>query len=350
MKKKVLLAMSGGVDSSVSAHILQKAGYEITGITMITHSRFDTKSISDAENVAKKLGFQHHTIDLQKEFNKKIITYFKEQYKSGKTPNPCVVCNQFIKFGILFDLLGKFNADYFATGHYAKISYNTEQKEYELLKASDLTKDQSYFLFNLNQNILSKTIFPLGNLMKSEVREIAKKLNLKIHDKKESQDICFINESISEYLKDDLEDYNFTVIDSEGKALGRTKKTKLFTIGQRKGVEIAYSEPLFVNNIDMKKKIITVGTRNQLYKREFNVKSVHFISDKLQKNYINQKLNNFTATVKIRYRFKEASAQIKQIDNDLLHIKFDKPQLFITPGQFAVFHEKEIILGGGEIV
>jgi tRNA-specific 2-thiouridylase len=352
--------MSGGVDSSVAAALLKNEGYEVIGLTMCFSAAgepaFDgnpleteTKKpsccglsgIEDARRVACKLGIRHYVINLNKDFSAKVIDNFCREYLSGRTPNPCVRCNQFIKFGILLQKALDLGAQFLATGHYARI-VKTRQG-YLLKKAKDLKKDQSYFLYRLNQEQLERIIFPLGNYTKAQVRGMAHDFKLDVAEKQDSQEICFLPDGGYEGL--------FTskglswpkagdLIDKNGDILGKHKGIPFYTIGQRQGLGIAKGYPLYVTRINAKNNQITLSSREDACKKEFLVKKVHFLSKPFKKKV--------EIKVKIRYNHKEFPAVAYPV-KDGLRICFKHPQFAITPGQSAVFYQKDTVLGGGII-
>ena len=332
MNKKVAVALSGGIDSSVTAYLLKQQGYDVVAITgkMVNSDNADI-IIQNAKSVADYLGIKHYTIDATKEFQEKVINYFDNSYKSGETPNPCIMCNKFIKWGMLFDFaINELNADYIATGHYANIKQ--DGNFYKLYPAKDTNKDQLYFLFQLNQAQLSKTLFPLFEYEKAEIREIALKNNLPSKSSKESQDICFIQKPMTtkKYLLERIKPQqgNFVEI-STGKILGRHEGYFQYTIGQRKGIGIAAPEPLYVIDIDAEQNIVYVGNKEATYKDELTLKD--FNSSYPIEN------NEFDALVKIRYNMKPVKAHVTI--NDTVNIKFIEPVNSIAKGQACVLYD-----------
>lgn len=330
--KTVLLAMSGGVDSSVSAALLKEQGYCVAGAFFRLHDYYE-ESEARANEVAKKLGINLCVFDYRKEFKENIIKYFLEANKKGLTPNPCVLCNQTVKFDLLFRNLTKFNADFLATGHYAKT------KESRLFKAKDTKKDQSYFLWRLNKNILSKTIFPLGDYKKEDVRKLAKKFDLPVWNQPESQEICFINSDTEDFLKKNLKMQKGKIIDIAGRILGEHEGIWLYTIGQRKRIGLS-GGPYYVLRKNISNNVLIV-TKNKkdLLGRELNFEDANWISGKEPKFSIEVK-------AKIRSMHKSASAVLKSSS----HLIFKKPQEAITPGQSVVFYIGKELIGGGIIL
>lgn len=352
MKKRVLLGMSGGVDSSTSAVILKNKGFEVVGATMRLwedESIEDSESIKDARKVCEKLGIEYHVIDLRNEFREKVINNFMCTYMCGKTPNPCVECNKFMKFDKFYETAKELNCDYIATGHYAKIEYSEKYKEYVLTKSNEEKKDQTYFLYGINKNILPYIIFPLSEFNdKEEIRNIAKENELEIAKKKESQEVCFIPDNnytnflSKNYTNFKKENKKGNIVLSDGTFLGKHSGIINYTIGQRKGLGISYKEPLYVINIDKEHNNVIVGTEKELYSKELLANELNFLLDIDLSNKIEVK-------AKIRYRAKEAEATL-EINNDIAKLEFKEPQRAITPGQSVVFYIDNIVLGGGKII
>jgi len=357
MKKiRVVVAMSGGVDSSVAAALLVKQGYEVIGITMCLNlaegsrkspSCCSPQAIEDARRVAHKLGIRHYVLNMQKALQEKVIKDFCSEYLAGRTPNPCVRCNQFIKFGELLKKAMALDAKYLATGHYARIGRSPvagrRSPVYVLRKAKDQSKDQSYFLYRLNQKQLKHALFPLGDHTKTEVRGLARKFGLAVADKPGSQEICFLpGNDYRKFLKSHTgkEFKPGPVVNKEGRVLGEHKGIPLYTIGQREGLGIAWSHPLYITEINAKNNTITVGAKDEVLRKEFLVKSLHF-SGSMPKKKI-------AASVKIRYNHREVRAVLLPVKNKI-KVKFHEPQFAVTPGQSAVFYQGDMVLGGGII-
>lgn len=353
--KKVIIAMSGGVDSSVAAHILKEQGHEVIGLFMRlgnveTGPSCDRKTATccsaedarDAANVSSALNIPFYVINFEEEFNS-IIEYFCKEYMEGKTPNPCIVCNQKLKFGKFLKFADYLEADYVATGHYARIEKLNDR--YILKKGVDAKKDQSYVLFSLDQTQLSRALFPLGNMTKDEVREKAREMNLKTKDKPESQDICFVTgNSYSDLIAErtGIRIGNGLLKDTSGNTLGTHKGIHNFTIGQRKGLGMAFDGPRYVIDIDPAQNIITIGPADDLLKDTFTVNDVNWVTYERPEGKL-------FASVKIRYKNDESPAVIYPLENNRVKVKFEKPQRAIAPGQAAVFYDGNIILGGGWI-
>jgi tRNA-uridine 2-sulfurtransferase len=356
-KKRVLVGMSGGVDSSVAAALLKEQGYEVSGAFMkigratgpfndplnLACQGFDNREIEDVKKVSELLDMKIHIIDMTKEYNDIVLNYFRREYLSGRTPNPCVVCNRFLKFGVLQEkALGEFNTpfDFFATGHYARVSYEKSVGRYIIKKAADRDKDQSYFLFLLTQKQLSQTLFPLGGYTKRQVRDAAKRRKLPVSEKEESQD--FIRgEYLSLFKGDRKEGY---VVDKNGSVLGSHKGIFRYTIGQRKGLGISAKHPLYVIGINAAENSIVVGEKKDVYGKELIAEDVNMVSI----GGIDSPMN---VDVKIRYKHNAASATIEPSDGKgRVRIRFKKMQWAITPGQAVAFYKKNTLLGGGFIV
>lgn len=344
--KKAVVALSGGVDSSVAAKLLLESGYKVAGLTgkMVNTQAADVVC-QNAKVVAEKLGIEHHILDVTKEFQTQIIDYFENSYKQGKTPNPCIMCNKFIKWGKLFDyatdVLG---ADVFATGHYADIRY--VDGVYKLFPAKDEHKDQLYFLYQLGQKQLSKTIFPLFEYEKSVVRQMAYDFDLPPKDSKESQDICFITKPLTtkKYLieKFGVKKGDFVEVPT-GKKLGEHEGSYLYTIGQRKGVGISAPYPLYVVDIDADKNIVYLGKNEDNYKSRLAISNLNFAYPVLS--------NEFDAMVKIRYNMQAKKAKCKVVD-DLVEIEFYEPVSSVTSGQAGVMYDLNDghLIGGGIVL
>ena len=360
--------MSGGVDSSVSAALLKEQGFSVAGVFIRTwNSPEHLKSEKMAQLVAKKIGIPFYIINAKKEFKKKVVDYFLNEYKSGRTPNPCVVCNKEIKFGLLIEKALKMGADYVATGHYARRQSSASVRPParthsgfgnfspsanraklpagyasdlppRLFKGKDKEKDQSYFLWQLNQKQLSRVLFPVGNYTKPEVRKLAKKFNLPSAKKKKSQEVCFINETTNNFLKRYLKLKPGNIIDKNKKIIGKHQGLWLYTIGQRKGIGLG-GGPYYVVEKDFKSNNLIVSTnKNDLLKKELSAESINWISGKKPKVFTKLK-------AKIRYRSKES--QILSVFGK--KILFKSPQPAITPGQSVVFYDKNELVGGGII-
>jgi len=333
--KRVLLGMSGGVDSSAAVILLQKMGYEVVGLTFKFTEDFNP---TDAIKVAEKLSIEHHVEDYRKEFKELVIDKFINDYKDGLTPNPCVHCNKVCKFKFLFDNMEKYNCDYIATGHYAKIENN------KLYRSVDLNKDQSYFLYSLPKDRISKIIFPLEGLDKNTVREIASKATLENAHKKDSFDVCFINDSFNKYMLEKLNKNQGDVIDiNTNQIIGKHKGLMFYTIGQRRGLDIGGTkERMFVVGKDLKKNILYICTGEEndyLISDSCIIKDVNIISS----NTINK------CTAKFRYRMEDIPVEIEFLDNNEILVKYPQGVKRVTPGQACVLYNGDECLGGGII-
>ena len=345
--KKVLLGMSGGVDSSVSAVILQKQGYEVIGLTMLLCEDEKSTAIQDAKKVCEKLNIEHHVVDLKREFKKNVIDNFVCSYMCAKTPNPCVECNKYMKFDEFYKIAQKLGCDYIATGHYARIEYSEKYKEYVLKKSNSEKKDQTYFLYGIDKKILPQVIFPLSDFEdKTEIRKIAEENNLLVANKKDSQEICFIpNNDYISFLKN--YDYNIKnkkgkIVLRSGEIIGEHEGIINYTVGQRKGLGISYKEPLYVLELNNKINQVIVGTEKELYSKELFANELNFLID-----------IDLTKTIeikaKVRYRANEADS-ILEVRDGIAKVTFKDPQRAITPGQSVVFYKDNIVLGGGKII
>lgn len=354
-KKTVLVAMSGGVDSSVAAYLLKEEGYNLIGVTMKTWGYDDIpekdsgccslETIYSARNVANQLGFSHYTMDFTGKFNEVVISNFIEEYLKGRTPNPCVLCNKAIKWGALLEKAESLGADYIATGHYSKILNNGSR--YYISTAEDKSKDQSYALWRVSQYALSKTLFPLGGLLKTKVRDIARELGLKPADTPDSQEICFVpNDDYRQLIDIRLPELNRNIAGGDiiyhDKVIGKHKGYINYTIGQRRGLNISLGKPVYVSKIDAEQNVIYVDDENGLYNSEMLCAEIN-----LQKT---EKLGSpVHARVKIRYKDTGDMAIIEQINDNEIKVTFDKPKKSITPGQSAVFYDGYDVIGGGII-
>jgi tRNA-specific 2-thiouridylase len=355
---KVVVAMSGGVDSSVAAALLKEQGHEVIGITMQLQpsdrlaekigrsgDHYSLDAVADAEKVAQRLGIPHHVVDFRDVFARDVIADFCREYSLGRTPNPCIRCNRYIKFGALLKRAQELGAEMIATGHYARIEKDTSSGRYLLKKGNDHRKDQTYVLCMLTQEQLGHSLFPVGNLTKQEVRHAAEKLGLPFSDKAESQEICFIPDN--EYARF-LAKYTAaatrpgTIIDRRGNVLGEHRGIIHYTIGQRKGLGIASREPLYVTAIDPEKNTITIGGKSEVYATGLIASNLNWISIEEPDGPMNVK-------ARIRYRHREADATVTPMGTNEVVVKFREPQMAITPGQAVVFYDGEIVVGGGTI-
>ena len=360
-KKRVIVAMSGGVDSSVAAAILYKQGFEVIGITMKTWGFMEVggapkhesgccslDAIFDAKSIASKIGFPHYTVDFTKAFEDAVINNFVDEYMHGRTPNPCVICNRKIKWEEMLSKADSLDAYYIATGHYAVVEKSIDSERYLLKNASDNLKDQSYALWGLTQPSLSRTLFPLGNLTKPEVRRIAEAEGLKTAGKPDSQEICFVADNnyerfIREKIPDAFERITKGDLIYKGKKVGEHKGIPFYTIGQRKGLGGGFGKPVYVKKIDVDNNVVEIGDKEDICERNLTAKDVNYVSEaSLQKG---EKVFG-----KIRYSDKMTQAEVIDSDEHSFEINFLEPKSAITPGQSVVlYNENGYVLAGGII-
>lgn len=338
---KVLIAMSGGVDSSVAALLLKQQGYDVIGGTMEIYQT--EKAVEDSRKIAKKLDIPFNVFDFRDIFKEKVMKYFVDEYLAGRTPNPCVVCNKEIKFNALLDGAMDLGAEYIATGHYAQIE--ERDGRYLLKKGKSSGKDQAYFLYRLTQEQLSRILFPIGGMEKEEVRRIAKENDLFVAEKEDSQEVCFVEDNdyvgfIEGTTKKKMPNGKF--VDVKGNVLGEHGGVYNYTVGQRKGLGIASNKPLFVVDIDVKRNIIVLGDDEDTLGDTLVASNLNWIMfEKLEKE--------MRVTAKIRYGAKEAGCTISPMSDGKVKVVFDTPQRAITPGQSVVFYDHDYIVGGGVI-
>lgn len=356
--KKVMVGMSGGVDSSVSALLLREQGYEVTGVTLkmfgdedIVQAEKEGKTccalndVLDARSVARRLGFEHLTFNFKDCFHEKVMKHFADSYISGRTPNPCIECNRHVKFDKMLRRAFELDYDYIATGHYAVIEYDSERQRYLLKRPADRHKDQTYVLYSLTQEQLAHTLFPLGRLNKSQVREIAEKAGLVNSGKPDSQDICFVPdgkyaEFIRKFAGYDAPEGDF--ISTDGRKLGIHKGIINYTIGQRKGLGIALGKPAYVVRKDIVSNTVVVGDEQDLYTSELTAEDVNLIA-------VESISEPMRITAKTRYGQTEQPA-VLLYEGGKYRVVFDTPQRAVTSGQAVVFYDGDIVVGGGTIV
>jgi tRNA-specific 2-thiouridylase len=355
---KVIVGMSGGVDSSVSAYLLQQQGYQVEGLFMKNWEEDDTdeycaaaEDLKDAQQVCDKLGIPLHTINFAAEYWDNVFEYFLAEYKAGRTPNPDIMCNKEIKFKAFLEFACEdLGADFIATGHYVQRRLNSNG-QYELLRGLDNNKDQSYFLYTLSHQQVGQTLFPVGHLEKPKVREIAEQAGLITHNKKDSTGICFIGErKFKDFLSQYLPAQPGDIETVDGKTIGRHDGLMYHTLGQRKGLHIggqrdAGDEPWYVVDKDMQRNVLIVAQGHD----HPRLKSIGLVANQL--HWVNRQTieQSFRCTAKTRYRQQDAACIVKPVDNDTVEVIFDTPQIAVTPGQSVVFYQDDICLGGGII-
>ncbi len=358
-KKKVLVAMSGGIDSTVTAMLLHKQGYEVFGITMKTWDHFSSgssgketgccnlDSFNDARQVAVDFGFPHFILDIREEFTESVVTNFVDEYLAGRTPNPCVLCNTHIKWSALLKRADALGCDYIATGHYANVEQ--EDGRYYITRGKDATKDQSYVLWGLDQSVLKRTLLPLGNYTKAEIRQMAFDWGYEdISKKAESYEICFVpDNNYRNFLKHRVEGLESKVdggnfVDKDGNILGKHKGYPFYTIGQRKGLDLALGRPVYVTEIRPDNNEIVIGEEQDLYDKKMLVGEVNYMKELYPDD-------EQQALVKIRYNNEGTMALIRRNENEEVEVIFEEATKSITPGQSAVFYDGDAVIGGGII-
>lgn len=348
---KVLIALSGGVDSTAAALILQKQGYNLISACMSllppgkTMSCANQEDLNMAREVAANLGIEHHELNYQDQFQERVIDEFVESYEAGFTPNPCVICNKRMKFDLLFDAAKKLGAEYIATGHYVRKDYDETSGRYLLKKALDQKKDQSYVLYSLSQEQLAQSLFPLGEMSKDEARELAKEAGLKNYNKADSQDICFIPDGdyvgfLEKHRGASYPPGNF--VDKQGKILGRHHGLVGYTVGQRKGLGISHSEPLYVSKLDPLKNEIVLVEKRDLY-------SAGLIADRFNLIAYEKMAKDTLVYASCRYQEKPTAAKAEVMEGGLLKLSFLDPRKAVAPGQSVVLYDGDIVVGGGRI-
>jgi len=353
--RKVFVAMSGGVDSSVVAGMMKEAGYDVVGVTMcfsISHpnsrkpSCCGVEGIDDARRAAQLLDIPHYVLDFAADINDFIIEDFTNEYLSGRTPNPCVRCNQYLKFGSLYTKVMSLGAGYLATGHYGKIAFNPHKDRYELKKAADEQKDQSYFLYSMRRETLPHVLFPLGDMTKEQVRRLARKYKLNTAEKPESQDICFVPDAgYKQFIRERVGDQAFRpgpFVDHEGKVVGQHQGIANYTIGQRDKLGIALGYPVYVNRIDKQANTVHVGPLAYLFAKGLTAGQFNALSMEIPREPCE-------VAARIRYNSREVKAMLTYLGNGKIRLDFNEPQKSVTPGQSAVFYQGDVVLGGAVI-
>ncbi len=357
MKTRVLVGMSGGVDSSVAAALLVKEGYDVIGLTMKTWTEdcstmhqekcCGPKAITDVRSVADQLGIPCYVLSHEEEFGKTVIDYFVGEYKKGRTPNPCIVCNDKLKFGSVLAKAKELGAQFVATGHYALVDHAQEASGGRtlLLRGMAKAKDQSYFLFNLKQEQLRATLFPIGSYTKEQTRKTAKDMGLRTHDKPDSQEICFVPDNrYANFLKFQagVSAHSGPIVDTSGRALGQHEGVEFYTVGQRKGLRIAGKSPYYVTALDHATNTVTVGSDEELYCKGLIASAPNWVAV--------QDLSDPTeCQAKIRYNAEPVSAIAEPLEGGRVQVRFAEPQRAISPGQAVVFYQGETVLGGAWI-
>ena len=366
---KIAVAMSGGVDSSAAAAILKEAGHELVGFTMQLWNQRRGLSVGedgeplpsrccslddvyDARRVAEDLGFPFYVLNLEREFERDVVEPFVQSYLEGETPIPCVACNSRLKFASLDRTALAVGCDKVATGHYARVRFDEAAGRYRLLRGLDARKDQSYFLWELTQDQLSRALFPLGEKQKPEVREVARRNNLYVAEKKESQEICFVPDGdyagfIERYLEAEGREgerpARGEIVDTEGRVVGRHEGVHRYTVGQRRGLGVSRKLPLYVVRVEAENNRVVVGEAEELLSDEFTAAGVNWVA-------FDEPSEPVRAEVRVRYRHEEANATVTPLGAGRVRVRFDEPQRAVTPGQATVFYRGEEVLGGGWIV
>ena len=348
-KDRVVVAMSGGVDSSVAAAFLKEKGYDVIGLTMrlqVEDGRCcSSQDVEDARRVARILNMPHYVVSLEEPFQKQVIDYFVTSYLKGRTPNPCAVCNPTIKFGELFQKAQALNAHYLATGHYAMVTYNPEYQCYLLRRGKERGKDQSYFLARLSQHVLKQVLFPVGSFPKVKIRKLAERFGLPVAEKKESQEVCFVpGGDIIDFIRKQtgLSFNSGPIVDGENQTVGIHSGIIGYTIGQRKGLGIALGKPVYVTKIDASTNTVFIGNDKDLYKKGFEGVDAKWIS-------IPKMCGTMRLKTRIRYQHRPDWADVYPMKNGKVNVHFIKPQRAITPGQLAVFYDEDIVVGSAWI-
>ena len=355
-KTRVIVGMSGGVDSSAAAALLLEQGFDVVGITLKLWpqdclARAEDKccgpqAVTDARSVCHRLGIPYYLIDEAEVFQKQVIGYFAEEYKAGRTPNPCVICNEKLKFGALLDRARQLGGDFVATGHFARLEKSADGRRTLLKKGRDPRKDQSYFLFSLRQNQLARSLFPLGEKTKQDTRQVARERQLKTADKEESMEICFVpDDDYGKFLEAAklAQRHRGDIVNLQGQVLGHHEGIEFYTIGQRKGLGITTARPVYVIELDAANNRVTVGDDSALDRDEFTVDGCNWIP-------FDHLTEPIEVTAKIRYNHPGTAATVTPLGGGRAKVKLHEPQRAITPGQAAVFYQDDLVAGGGWIM
>lgn len=356
-KPRVVIAMSGGVDSSLTAALLLQQGYDVIGMTMQVWENDEREddpdsrgccslsAIDDARRVADKIGIPYYVVNFRDLFQRTVVDYFIKEYGHGKTPNPCVACNRYVKFEGLLHKAQEVGAEFLATGHYARISYDESRKRYVLRKGIDTTKDQSYALYHLNQQTLAHFLMPLGEYTKVQTREMARELGLSVADKPDSQEICFVPDDDYKAFLQEKAPGMFRpgdMVTVDGEVIGRHQGLPMYTVGQRKGLGVASGKPLYVVALDEAKNQVIVGSNEDVFASRCIVSDLNWIAQDTLTAPI-------TVQTKIRYGAKESAAEVTPLSDGKAEVRFLTPQRAVTPGQSAVFYDGDLVIGGGVI-
>ncbi len=356
-KGSVMLGMSGGVDSSAAAAVLLEQGYEVVGVTMqiwpdmpddrqrVEGGCCSLSAVDDARRVADRLGIRYYVLNFKDVFKQTVIDYFNREYLKGRTPNPCIACNRFVKFEAMLQKAMSMGIDYVATGHYARIAYDEASGRYLLKKSVTAAKDQTYALYTMTQEQLSRTLFPIGDFTKERVREMAREIGLSVANKPDSQEICFVEDNdYGRYIREntDAQVKPGYFVDRDGKRLGMHKGIIHYTIGQRKGLGISFGKPMFVVAIRPEDNTVVLGDDTEVFSPGLTASDMNFIS-------IAELKDEMRVTAKIRYSAREAAAIIRPLPEGRVSVQFDEPQRAVTPGQSVVFYNGDAIVGGGII-
>ena len=353
MQKKVIVGMSGGVDSSVAAYLLQKQGYEVIGVTMGMWQNEGERegcgnmaAVQDARRVAEKLGIAYHVLDFRKEFRENVVEYFMDSYEKGQTPNPCIMCNRHVKWEALLQYADEIGADYIATGHYARIEKHPKTGRLAIKHSVTETKDQTYALYRLTQEQLKRTIMPIGSYEKQEIRRIAENIDDFVAKKRDSQDICFIPDGdYTAFLQRQrgMTQNTGDFVDMDGNVLGQHKGLAYYTVGQRKGLGIAFGKPMYVHHLDGEKNQVVLCDNAALFTKRVYAAQLNPMA-------VSAFVEGMRFLGKIRYSHKTAWCTVKSVAGDVMECVFDEPQRAVTPGQALVLYDGDYVAGGGTIL